>query len=226
MTTEQRTRPLTKVVAAGVAGAMAGSAVASMHAAGAKVSGATAEAATPAAAIPDQRQPTWGQTMYAVGRSGVCGLSSSGPLVRGLQADLWNLGFLGSTADIDGSFGPRTESATRQLQSFLDVGVDGCAGYKTWQHAQVLLVQLGLPSCQEDLTCTYQFAHGAAKSSRPVLWELQRAEDRKDFGGWHFRDPGNGRFYTTATSFFAYNCLGTYYPVQSGTNTRPCGQGW
>jgi peptidoglycan hydrolase-like protein with peptidoglycan-binding domain/tellurite resistance protein len=63
-------------------------------------------------------------------RSGTSiGRGASGNHVRNIQAALSNLGY---EVDIDGIFGPGTQSAVRQFQSDNGLSVDGIVGPRTW----------------------------------------------------------------------------------------------
>ncbi len=55
---------------------------------------------------------------------------SSGPAVRLLQQLLIDNGF--DPGDVDGEFGPNTESAVREFQDLLGLDDDGIVGQKTW----------------------------------------------------------------------------------------------
>lgn len=55
---------------------------------------------------------------------------SSGAAVRDLQARLNRV--TGSALAVDGSFGPATDHAVRNFQTFFHLGTDGIVGPKTW----------------------------------------------------------------------------------------------
>jgi hypothetical protein len=57
-------------------------------------------------------------------------LNSRGGAVRSLQA-LLNAKS-GKRLDVDGIFGPATDRAVREVQSFFRIGVDGIVGARTW----------------------------------------------------------------------------------------------
>lgn len=76
---------------------------------------------------------TWGKltdgtTIGSTVRSG-----STGDYVRAAQTELLKHGELTGPAQVDGTFGPATDAATRHFQSRTGLGVDGVVGPLTWQ---------------------------------------------------------------------------------------------
>jgi peptidoglycan hydrolase-like protein with peptidoglycan-binding domain len=65
---------------------------------------------------------------------------SKGEAVKGLQNALNQRG---SHVDVDGIFGPATESAVRQFQRDFGLAEDGIAGPDTWGALNVYVVQSG-----------------------------------------------------------------------------------
>lgn len=61
-------------------------------------------------------------------------LGSTGPMVEFLQNLLQKLGFY--SGEIDGIFGPNTQSAVRNFQTSFGLSVDGIVGPNTWQALQ------------------------------------------------------------------------------------------
>lgn len=55
---------------------------------------------------------------------------SKGPHVKGLQGLL--IAKAGQRLAMDGDFGPATERAVRNVQTYLRLGTDGIVGVKTW----------------------------------------------------------------------------------------------
>jgi hypothetical protein len=84
----------------------------------------------PAAATDQETE--WSQGNYV----GHCtsGLKSGG-YVWSVQSILWSAGLL-SSSQLDGLWGPITESATKTWQSRHSLGADGCWGPNTWYKAQ------------------------------------------------------------------------------------------
>lgn len=77
---------------------------------------------TPAPSPPPPPKP---QNQHPVLRKG-----SRGPAVMELQRKL--NGVAGQGLVVDGSFGPRTDQAVRNFQTFFNLGTDGIVGPKTW----------------------------------------------------------------------------------------------
>lgn len=60
-------------------------------------------------------------------------LKSSGAYVKILQTRLVELGYLNSSREIDGKFGPKTYEAVTAFQVDRNLAVDGIVGSKTWK---------------------------------------------------------------------------------------------
>lgn len=76
---------------------------------------------------------TW-TALLSAGKKTVLNSGSSGAAVSRLQRAL--TAALGTTVQIDGSFGPATEKAVRNYQSDRGLGVDGSVGNETWTALQ------------------------------------------------------------------------------------------
>jgi peptidoglycan hydrolase-like protein with peptidoglycan-binding domain len=77
---------------------------------------------------------TWGK-LPADPNTPQVGQGATGPVVSALQQALKTFAGAGAPTDpgaIDGSFGPRTETAVRAYQTDRGVGVDGIVGDRTW----------------------------------------------------------------------------------------------
>jgi peptidoglycan hydrolase-like protein with peptidoglycan-binding domain len=83
---------------------------------------------------------TWAaldEALQVESETGTVHLGSAGAGVRELQADLKRLHFY--SGDIDGEFGPKTDTAVREFQDHHELVVDGIAGPKTFEKLRQVL---------------------------------------------------------------------------------------
>jgi peptidoglycan hydrolase-like protein with peptidoglycan-binding domain len=76
---------------------------------------------------------TWGKLTDGSTVPSTVGPGGQGDFVRAAQTELLKHDDLDSTADVDGIFGPKTETATKAFQKTVGLGVDGIVGPLTWK---------------------------------------------------------------------------------------------
>lgn len=76
-------------------------------------------------------QSTYDMLMNADAKVYVMQLGDTGPDVEGVQQRLYELGYLDNKANIQGTFGEKTEEAAKQFQKKNDLTADGKVGVKT-----------------------------------------------------------------------------------------------
>lgn len=76
-------------------------------------------------------QATYDLLMNADAKIYVMQIGDSGPDVEGVQQRLYELGYLDNKANIQGTFGEKTEEAAKQFQKKNDLTADGKVGVKT-----------------------------------------------------------------------------------------------
>ena len=104
----------------------------------------------------------------------IIGSGSHGPEVTDVQHRLVALGSLIDAAELEGEFGPSTESAVRRFQGQRNLRVDGIVGQETWNH----LVEAGYAFGDRTLYLRYPYFRG------DDVRELQRKLNALGFDAW------------------------------------------
>ncbi|PSN16108.1 hypothetical protein C7271_20430, partial [filamentous cyanobacterium CCP5] len=98
---------------------------------------------SPQPSFSDRRQPDRLQSSQPTPElTGLLRLGSQGTTVRWLQTQLRSRGF---SLEVDGQFGPNTQTALIQFQSQADLSPDGIVGPDTWYQLQSSQHQSQLP---------------------------------------------------------------------------------
>lgn len=124
---------------------------------------------------------------------------NNGNLVRLWQAILWADGKFGSTTDIDGDFGPRTNSATISWQGDWWVDQDGEVGPKTWGRAEEGRLDID----DEDAVCRGGYLYYTYHGWGPTYPNYRnfRLRLRCSDGYWFFVNPRTGVWTDTSYNY-------------------------
>jgi len=120
---------------------------------------------------------------------------NNGNLVRLWQAILWADGKFSSTTDIDGDFGPRTNSATISWQGDWWVAQDGEVGPNTWGRA----AEGRLDIDDENGICRGGYLYYTYHGWGPTYPNYRnfRLRERCSDGYWFFVNPRTGTWTDT-----------------------------
>jgi peptidoglycan hydrolase-like protein with peptidoglycan-binding domain len=76
---------------------------------------------------------TWGRLTDGTTFGSTVRSGDRGEVVKAAQSELLKHGNLHTISEVDGIFGPNTDTATRNFQEFAEIEVDGIVGPLTWK---------------------------------------------------------------------------------------------